>query len=101
MLHLALLRVAKSLFGGITCDMRILQATMEPTVERTGPTVIEPSAVRWILCRALRRLRVLSTGASREMRPFAFAPQATSAANSQSHRLRHRHRWEEKQQGRG
>jgi hypothetical protein len=48
---------------------------------RTGPTIIEPSAIRRILCRALQRLRISSTGVSRKASPFAFAPQATSAAN--------------------
>ena len=48
---------------------------------RTRPTIIEPSIVCRILCRALRRLRILSTGASREVSPFASAPQTTSTAN--------------------
>ena len=48
---------------------------------RTSPTIIEPSAVRQILCRALQQLRILCTGVRREVSPFASAPQATSAAN--------------------
>jgi hypothetical protein len=64
----------KVTFGRITCDMRILQATMAPAVECTGPTVIEPSSVRQILCRALRWLRILSMGTSHEESPFASVP---------------------------